>query len=123
MHYCTQKNYVSLTKAFQRHLSKEHRKHGVIDQCKYRKIFIKRKWIDREYHVQDNADVSHKEVKMYYDTNQFPELPFCGPHTKPHDARGLNKHYNLRLDPKLGHGICAIIHIPCACIACTSMLE
>ena len=36
------------------------------------------KWIDREYHVQDNADVAHKEVKMYCDTNQFPELPFCG---------------------------------------------
>ena len=37
MHYCTQKNYVSLAKELQKHVSKEHRKHGVIDQEKYRK--------------------------------------------------------------------------------------
>ena len=72
----------------------------------------KRKWTGREYHVQYNADVSHKDVKMYCDTNQFPALPFCGPHPKPHGARGLSKHYNLRFDPKLGHGICGICCIP-----------
>ena len=32
MHYFTQNNDVSLAKKFQKHLSKEHRKHGVIDQ-------------------------------------------------------------------------------------------
>ena len=64
--------------------SKEHRKHGVIDQGRYMIRESKRKWIDREYHVQDNADVAHKYVKMYCDTNQFSELPFCGPHPKPH---------------------------------------
>ena len=41
MHSCTQNNYVSLAKQFQRHLSKEHRKHGVVDLGKYRKISIK----------------------------------------------------------------------------------
>ena len=51
---------------------------------KYRKI----KWTDREYHVQDNDDVPHKYVKNYCDTNQFPTLPFCGSHPKPHGARG-----------------------------------
>ena len=69
----------------------------------------KRKCTDREYHVQDNADVSHKDVKMYCDTNQLPALPFCGPYPKPHGTKGLSKHYYLRFGPKLGHGICAII--------------
>ena len=36
------------------------RKHRVINQGKYRKRASEIKWIDREYHVQDHADVSHK---------------------------------------------------------------
>ena len=35
----------------------------------------------------------------------------------------MSKHYNLRFDPKLDHGICAIRRIPCACIGCTSILD
>ena len=80
------------------------------------------KWTDREYHVQDNDDVAHKEVKMYCDTNRFPALPFGGSHPKPHGARGLSKHHHLRFYPKLGPGICEILHIPCACVGCTSIL-
>ena len=38
MYSCTHKNDVSLAKQFPKHLSREHRKHGVIDQRKYRKI-------------------------------------------------------------------------------------
>ena len=68
MNSSSQKNYVSLTKGFHKYLYKEHQKHRVIDQGKY-KISIKRKWTHREYHVQNNADVSHKEVKMYVHTN------------------------------------------------------
>ena len=83
-------------------MSKEHRKHGVIDQGKYRKRTSKRKCIDREYHVQDNVDVAHKYVRIYCDTNQFPELSFCGPYPKPHESRELSKHYHLCFDPKLG---------------------
>ena len=49
---------------------------------------MERKWTEREYHVQDNADVEHKDVKTYCNTNQFPELSFSGPHSKPRDARG-----------------------------------
>ena len=30
------------------------------------------KWTDRWYHVQDNADVEHQDVKMYCNTSQFP---------------------------------------------------
>ena len=90
---------------------------------KKRKIPGKRKWTDIEFNVQDNSDVVHKDVKVYFDTNQFPALPFGSPHPKPHRSRGLSKHYHLCFDPKLGHGICAIFRIPCACVACTSMLD
>ena len=60
---------------------------------------------------------------MYCDTNQSPVLPFGGPHPKPHGERGLSKHYHLHFCPKLGHGICATIHISCDCAECTSMLD
>ena len=60
---------------------------------------------------------------MYFDTNQLPSLPFCGPLTKPHGERGLSKHHHLRFDTKLGHGICAILRIPCVCVGCTSLLD
>ena len=123
MHSCTPKNDVGLAKEPQKHLSKENSKHGIIDKGNYRKISSKRKWTDREYHVQDNADVAHKYLKMYCDTNQFLTLPFCGSHKNHHGAKGLSKHYHLRFDPKLGHGIFEIDHILCAYIACTSMLE
>ena len=62
---------------------------------------MERKWTDRQYHVQDNADVSQKDVKMYCNTNQLPELSFFGPHSKPHGDSALTKdrksvvHYNV----------------------------
>ena len=62
-------------------------------------------------------------MKIYCDTQKFPTLPFCGSHPKPHGARGSGKHYHLRFNPNLGYGICAIRHIPYACVACTAMLE
>ena len=76
---------------------------------------MNRKCTERKYHIQDNADVEIKDVKMYCNTNQYPTLPFCGPHSKPHGARGLSEHYHLRFDPKLGMGKCVIRRIPCAC--------
>ena len=57
---------------------------------------MKIKWIERKYHVQDIATVELKDVKMYCNTNQFPELSFSGPHSKPHGARGFSKHHHLR---------------------------
>ena len=66
-----------------------------------KKRFMEIKWIDRQYHVQYNADVELKDVKTYCNTNQFLELSFFGPHSKPHVARGLSKQYHLRFDPKL----------------------
>ena len=35
----------------------------------------------------------------------------------------MSKHYHLRFDTKIGHGICEINSIPCACSACTSILQ
>ena len=87
------------------------------------KKIIEIKWSDIQYHVQDNADISHKDVKFYYNTNQLPALPFCVPHYKPHGARGLSKHYHLRFDQKLGNVVCAILRIPCYCVACTSIVD
>ena len=71
----------------------------------------------------DNAAVELKDVKMYCNTNLLLELPFCGPHSKTHGARGLSKHYHLRFDPKIGMGVCEIRRITCAYVACTSMLD
>ena len=64
-------------------------KHGVINQWKDIKRASKIKWTDREFHVQDNADVAQKDVIVNCDNNQFPVLPFCGSHLKPHRTRGF----------------------------------
>ena len=87
------------------------------------KQFSEIKWTYRQYHVQDNTDVAHKYVKIYCNRNQFPALTFCGPHSKPHGARGPSKHYHLCFDPKLGNGVYGIVHIPCACVVCTKNLD
>ena len=108
MHTGTQKDDISLAKEFQEHITKNHCKDGAIDLVKYKKQFMERKWTVRQYHVQDNADVEHQDVKMYCNTNKLPEISFCGPHSKPRGARGLNKHDHLRFDPKLGMGVCEI---------------
>ena len=35
----------------------------------------------------------------------------------------MGKYYHLRFYKNIGHGICAIHRIPCACVACKSMLD
>ena len=81
IHTGTKNKDVSLAKEFRDHLEGGHRQNGSIDQGKSRKIFMERKWTERKYHVQDNASVELKDVKMYCNTNKFPALPFCGPHS------------------------------------------
>ena len=88
-----------------------------------KKRFTERKFTDRQYHVQDNANVELKYVKPYCNTNQFPELSFSGPHSKPHGSRGLGKHYHLSFDPKLVMGVCEIRRASCDCVACISIIE
>ena len=110
MHTGTENKDVSLAKEFKDRLEEEHRQNGAIDQGKPRKRFMERKSTERKYYVQDNALAEIKYVKIYCDTNQFPTLPLCGPHSKPHGTRGLGKHYHLCFDPKLAMGECAIRH-------------
>ena len=81
------------------------------------------KWTYREYRVQDNSDVEHKDEKIYCNRNQFTELSFRGPHSKLHGVRRLSKNYHLSFDPKPGMDICAIRRIPCACVKCTSVIN
>ena len=56
---------------------------------------IKQKCKEKEYNVQEDDDVAHKYVKMFCNANQFPSLPFFGPHIKPNGVRGLSKHYHM----------------------------
>ena len=80
-------------------------KHGVIYQGKYQKQAIKINWKEIEYHVQNGADVAHKDVKCFAIKTSFRKFPFCGLYTKPHGVRGLSKYYYMMFDPKLVHGI------------------
>ena len=93
------------------------------DQVKYKKRFSEKKCTDRQYHVQHNADVAHKDVINYCNTNKCAALTFCCPYYKPHRARGMIKHHHMSFDIKLGNGVCAILSLPCACVACTSMVN
>ena len=109
MHTGTENKDVSLAKELKDHLEGGHRQNCAIDERKPRKRFMERKWTERKYHVQDNADVELKDVKMYCNTNQFPALPFCGPYSKPHGARGIGKHEVWNVDHKrvmLGINLC-----------------
>ena len=62
-------------------------------------------------------------TNMWSNKNQLPALSFCVPHSKPHGPRRLSKHYQLCSDTKLGNVVYDICHIPCACVACASMLD
>ena len=95
MHTGTETYYVNLAKEFKDHLM-------VLLIKEIQKQFLERKLIDIQYHVQDNADVKLKYVKMYCNTNQFPVLSFSGPYSKSRGARGLSKNYHLRFYQKLG---------------------
>ena len=59
---------------------------------------MERKWTERKYHFQDNSAVEPKDVKMYCNTNQFPEILSSGTHYKPNGERGLSKNYHLRFE-------------------------
>ena len=99
------------------------RKSSVIGHGKYRKWASRKTWTECKYHVKDIKDVSHKTVKILGATNQFTVFPFCVPHVKPHGKCVLSKHYHLLFYPKLDHGKFVIQRIPCACVACTNMLD
>ena len=72
MHTGNQKDDVSLAKELQHFMTKNNRKNGVIDQVKYKKQYMERKWTYRQYHVQDNSYVENQDLKIYCNTSQFP---------------------------------------------------
>ena len=76
IHTVNQKYDVSLSKEFQHHLTKEHRKNGVFYQVKNNKLLLERKCTDRQYHVQDNGDVEHQNLRMYCNTNHSQHYHF-----------------------------------------------
>ena len=47
----------------------------------------------------------------------------AGVYQKTHGFRGFGNYYHMRFDPKLGHGICSICCITCACSKCTSIID
>ena len=75
IHTGTENKDVSLVKEFKDHLEGEHLQNGSIDQGRSRKRSMKRKWTERNYHVQDNASVELKDVKIYCNTNQSQHYP------------------------------------------------
>ena len=72
IHTGNQKYDVSLARKFQQHLTNNYRKYGAIDKGKCKKRCMEIKWTGRHYHVQGNADVELKNVKLYCNKNQFP---------------------------------------------------
>ena len=123
IHTLTLKKYISLAREFQKHIPYPSHEHGVIDQCKDIKQYVKQNCTNYEYTVQYRKDVQYASVKMSCGTTNFPALPFCGPHVKLYGVRGLSKHYHLQLEPKLGYGKCAIRRMPFSFVACTNMLD
>ena len=123
IYYETHKYDDSFSWEYQKHLYNASRKNGVIDQGKYVKLASKQKWTEMEYHVKEDDDVTHKGVKMFYNTTDFTSLPCFDIHKKPHGLWDLRKNNHMWLDPKLGHVTCAILQIPCACYAFKYMLD
>ena len=71
MHTSTQTADVSLSQNFQDRLSDASRKHGILECGEQKKWSSKNKWTNREYHVPNNEDVEHQDVKIYCATNQL----------------------------------------------------
>ena len=104
-------------------MSNESYKHDIIYDGKHKKSSSKKRWTNREYHVQHNKYIYHKDVKIYCATNQFPELKFLGPHNKSHGVLGLGKHYHMSFYPRLGHVTYSIRRISCDFTQCTSIVD
>ena len=119
VHTVTQNTDVSLAQGFQKHLSNESRKHGIIDHGKHKRCQVNK---SGHYHVQHNKDVDHQDVKIYCATNQLPKLKFLGSHNKPHGVCGLGYYYHMRFYPKLCHDTYEICCIPCDFTSCNYII-
>ena len=86
MNTSTTNAYISLTREYNL-FSDPTPAHGLLDHVKDRKASIKWKWNERDYNSQERKYVPPTSVKISCDTTKFLELPFFGPHTKPHGVR------------------------------------
>ena len=104
-------------------MSKDDLKHGFIDQGKYKERSSKIKWTYREYHFRVMLMFHTKTWKYIVIPTNYLHYRFVIHIQSLMDQGGVGKHYHLRFDTNLGHGICVICRIPCACVVCTSMLD
>ena len=74
MHTETSDTDISIARVFQKYFSDTTSTNGLIHYGKDSKRDIKRKWVEREYHIQDNKYVQHKSVNMSYSSMQFHAL-------------------------------------------------
>ena len=115
--------YISLTREFHKHISVPTQNNVVMDQGKYITRASFKKLTERKYHVQDRKDFQHTSVKISCATTRFLVLPCCGTHMKYHVARGLSKHYHMKLDLKLGHNKYKMKQIHCVCVSYINVLD
>ena len=120
VHTTTHNSDVSLEQEFQKHLSDASWKHGILDHIKHKKGQVNKS--GQTGSIMCNI-IKMLIIKTYCVTNQFPELPCCGTHKKPHCVRWSGKNYHMHFDPKLGHYTCAILKITCAYTQCTYMID
>ena len=73
--------------------------------------------------MQQNKYVKYQAVKIYFSKNHLHGSKFLGPHNKPNGVHGLDKHYKMSFDTKIGNGTYAIHCIPCDCTPCTSIID
>ena len=99
MHTATKNTDVSLSLKFQKHLSNELRKHGILVHGKHKKTSSKQKWTNNYYYVQHHKYVKHHDVNIYCGSNYFPELQFLGPQNNLHNLCGLGKHSHTSFIP------------------------
>ena len=67
--------------------------------------------------------MQHKNFNMYWDYWNSPRHPVDAERFEMGGRNNIIPHYNYRVDPKLGKGVCAIRWIPCACPLCVAQLD
>ena len=77
MHASATNTYISLARGFQKHSPGKTRANGLLDHSKDIKRSSKRKWTNREYHLQYRKYVSQTSVQMSRATTQLPEFHFA----------------------------------------------
>ena len=78
---------------------------------------------NRRYYIQDIKYVKHKNINMTWYYQNFPRHPVAAEKLKIIGINTIPFHYNYRVDPEIGKGVCEIHRIPCALPACVYQLD